>query len=469
MGFGQFVAIVRGRKVELIGVWAAIVVLAAVVSLLLPKRYTASAAVVVDVQAPELFTSTNSLNAGWVPSYVATQVDVLRSELVALKAIDSLGLDRDPQLREAWQKATEGAGDLRSWIAAELNKKLEVKASLQSNALYVAYTAPSPQRAAEVTNAVVRGYLTAAAEMKSQPTRQFTDFFDKRAKKLREELEQAQSRLSAFQRANGILAKEERLDVETARLNELNLQLVMLQSQLGDAASRRQEAFADPTRSPEVTGNALVMGLTADLNRQQGRLQELTSRLGDEHPQVVEVRAGIAELRRRIAAASTQVSGGVASTEAVFRNRLARVEVALAEQRARVLKLKEVRDKVDVLVRDVESAQKSYDMVLARASQTNLESQNTQTNVAVLKYASSPAKPSSPLLGLNIAIACVVGLVAGLGWVVLRELLDRRLRSREDVVADLQLVMLGELGDGRAVAGAPRLPWDRLRLAPPGG
>ncbi|MFO1288805.1 MAG: GNVR domain-containing protein [Rubrivivax sp.] len=431
-------------------------------SLLLPKRYTATAAVAVDIKAPELFSSTNSLNAGWVPSYIATQVDVLMSELVALKAIDALGLDRQPQQREAWLKATKGEGEFRSWIAAELHKKLDVKATLQSNALYVAYTAPSPQLAADVANAVVRGYIAAAVDMRAEPTRQFTGLFDERSKKLREELEAAQARLSAYQRANGILAKDERLDMETVRLNELNAQLIALQAQVADSASRRDVASADPSRSPEVMNSSLVAGLTVDLNRQQQRLQELMTRLGDEHPQVIEARASISELRRRIAATSSQVSSGLASTDAVNRNRLAYVESALAAQRAKVLTLKERRDKVEVLMRDVENAQKAYDMVATRASQTSLESQSTQTGVTVLKVASVPTTPSSPLLALNLAIAAVVGLIVALGAAVLRESLDRRLRACATTSSWICASrMLGELADVAEAGSRRLLGWPR--------
>lgn len=466
LSFRQLLAVLQGRKREVIGLWLAIVLLVALASLLLPKRYTATAAVVVDIKAPELFNSTNSLNAGWVPSYIATQVDVLTSELVALKAIDALKLDADAGQRADWVEATGGQGDLRRWIAGELHKKLDVKATLQSNALYVAYTARTPQQAADVTNAIVRGYIGAAVDMRVEPTRQFSGFFDERSKKLREALEEAQARLSAYQRTHGILAKDERLDMETLRLNELNAQLIALQAQVADSGSRRDQARADPAQSPEVMGNPMVAGLTADLNRQQARLQELSTRLGDAHPQVVETKASISELRRRIAAMSTQVSSGIASTDAVNRSRLAQVEAALAAQRAKVMLLKERRDHVDVLARDVENAQKAYDMVATRASQTNLESQNSQTSVSVLKYASVPTKPSSPLLGLNLAIAAVVGLLVAVGAAVLREFMDRRLRTRDDVVADLGIVLLGELADNAAPRTRRMLGWLRPRALP---
>lgn len=444
--FSQFVAIVRHGWGLCLGVCITIVFVVTAASLLLPKRYTAAAAVVVDVRAPELLNPANALDAGWVPSYVTTQIDVLKSERVALKAIEAVGLDRDPAQREAWLAATKGQGDFRRWLAARLQKRLDVKTSLQSNALYVAYTANEAELAANVVNAVVQGYISTAAEMRAEPTRRFSAFFDERARKLRAELEAAQARLSAYQRANGILAKDERLDAETARLNELSLQLIAMQAQVAESASRRAQAAIDPTRSPDVLGNPLVSGLIADLNRQQERLEELTTRLDEGHPQVIQARASIDELRRRISDMSSKVSSGVASVETVNRSRLARLEASLAEQRAKVLKLNERRDQVEVLVRDVEHAQKAYELVLTRAAQTSLESENTQTNVTVLQHASPPPLPTSPNLPLNVAIAFICGLLVSVGAIVMRELLNRRLHTREDLT-DLGLPFLVELAD----------------------
>jgi chain length determinant protein EpsF len=460
LSFKQFLAILRGRRREIMLIWAGLFGLVVAGSLSLPKQYTASAAIVIDVKAPELLNTPNALSVMTVPSYIATQVDVLRSERVALWAVRHLGLDRDVELRERWLKATEGKGDFESWLAARLHRKLDIKPSRESNAIYLDYTAKDPKEAASVVNAIVRGYIETTVELRIEPTRQFASFFDERSKRLREELEAAQLRLSDFQRETGILARDERLDVETARLNDLNAQLVALQSLAAESAGRRAQAAADPSRTLEVLNNPVVTSLSADLNRQQAHLQELTSRLGDQHPQVIEALASIAELRRRLTAATAQVSGGVAANDAVNRARVAQLESALAAQRAKVLALKEKRDEIEVLVRDVESAQKAYELVLVRGSQTNLESQNTQANVSILKNATEPASPSSPLIVLNAGIALVVGLIAAICHALVREHLDRRLRTVEDVVHDLRIVMLAELVDTstRGQARMPSLP-----------
>ena len=60
--------------------------------------------------------------------------------------------------------------------------------------------------------------------------------------------------------------------------------------------------------------------------------------------------------------------------------------------------MKQVRDDQAVLLREVESAQRVYDAAMGRMTQTRLESQTTQTNVAVINEAVEPIDPSFPKL-----------------------------------------------------------------------
>jgi capsular polysaccharide biosynthesis protein len=112
------------------------------------------------------------------------------------------------------------------------------------------------------------------------------------------------------------------------------------------------------------------------------------------------------------------------------------------------MQMKGLRDEAAVLLRDVENAQKVYDAGFARLNQTALESQATQTNVSVLKTATAPPFPSSPRLGLNGAIAVLLGAALGLATAVLRERRDWRLREDSDVFEILNQPLLGVLPQG---------------------
>src|SRR5690606_11394619 len=126
----------------------------------------------------------------------------------------------------------------------------------------------------------IQAYLDTTIELRVEPAKRFATLFDEQLKGARERLEQAQGKLSAYQREKGLIASDERIDVENIRLSELSSQLVGLQSLTAESRSRQAQIGSSST---EVLNNPLVAGLKADLSRQEARLKELSSRLGPQH------------------------------------------------------------------------------------------------------------------------------------------------------------------------------------------
>jgi chain length determinant protein EpsF len=438
----NFLAIVRARLWLLLVIMGVTVVTAVVVSFLLPKKYLAVASVVVDAKPDPVSAMIYPGLAS--PAFMATQVDVLSSDRVALRVVRDLKLTENSDIRQQWQDDTEGQGTVEQWLSDSLKKSLDIQPSKESNVISVAYKAPDPRFAAALANAFVQAYIATTLELRVDPAKQYNNFFDDRAKAARVALEAAQTRLTNFQRQNGIVVNDERLDVEMARLSELSSQLVTFQALTAESSSRQAQATgASADRLQEVLMNPVIGQLKSDLNRSETRLQELSTRYGDNHPQVVEARANIAELRSRVEAETRRVSGGATVANTINRQREADTRAALEAQRAKVVKLKSMRDEGSVLLRDVESAQRAFEGVSARLTQSGLESQSTQSNVNVLSQATAPVKPSSPNILLNTALSVVVGLVLGIGVVLLLELRDRRVRGVEDVMQALKLPILG--------------------------
>ena len=306
---------------------------------------------------------------------------------------------------------------------------------------------------------------TSSSDLRVEPAKRYNSFFDERAKELRDALEKAQTRLSAHQREKGILVNDEKLDVENARLGELSTQLVALQAEATQSANRRREARSNPGQMQEVLGNPLVSGLLGDLSRQENKLSELRQRLGDRHPEVVQLQASISNLQARVQAETRRVVGSLTVNDSVNQARLGGVRDALEQQRAKLLRLKGERDEAAVLQRDVENAQKAYDTVLARVSQTSTESQNTQTNVSLLQSATTPVSVSWPRTRLNLAAGVVLGMLLAVGLTILRELRDQRLRSLDDVAMLLKQPLLGVMPlRARALLGRSRAKLTRGRV-----
>jgi chain length determinant protein EpsF len=463
MTIAQILIVLRARWRFALLVMLAVVGSVTGINLMRAPQYTATASVVLDVKSPDPIAGM-VLPGMMAVSYMATQIGVMQSERVALRALRALQIDQDAQLQQQWRDATGGQGDFRSWLADLMLRNLEVTPARDANLIFVAYTSKDPNFSAAVANAFVKAYIDTTLDLRVEPARQYNSFFDQRARSMREELEAAQAKLSAYQQTKGIVASDERLDVENLRLAELSSQLVMLQGVANESGSRQSQSGTHAERMQEVINNPLLVGLSTDLSRQEGRLNELNSRLGDNHPQVAELRSTVAQLRARIDSETRRVAGSLAVNNNVNQSRLAQLRASVDEQRTKLLRLKGQRDEAAVLLRDVENAQRTYDVVLARASQSSVESQNTQTNVSVLKQASAPPVPSSPRTLLGLAVSIFVGGLLAVGSVLLRELRDRRLRTDEDVMLGLRQPLLGVLP---ARARKPQPSRSRTRLMAP--
>jgi chain length determinant protein EpsF len=460
MTFSQFLAILLARKWAAITVFVFVVVVTIAISLLLPPQYTGEASVVIDVKPDPL---TSVLNPALIsPSYMATQVDILTSDRVTSRVIRDLKLTDSPEVRRHWQEETNGQGPIEQWLIDQLNRKLDVKPSRDSNVITIGYKSPDPRFAAALANAYAQAFIATTLELRSEPAQRYAQFFNSQAKDALASLQQAQTRLASFEQQNGIVASDERFDVENTRLNELSSQLVSVQSLVADSNSRQSQAQRGVSdRMQEVIGNPLIANLKAELAKSEAALEQLSSRLGSANPQVIEARANVAQLRSRIDSETQRITASVGVGNRINMQREAELRQQLAEQRARVLKMKEVRDKAQVLQREIDNAQRTYDNVRLRLDQSGLESQTTQGYVNMLTAALPPATPSFPNMVLNVPLAIVMGLLLAIGVAMLLETVDRRLREPADVVALLGLPVLGVLpqpGAKRYVSGRLALP-----------
>lgn len=457
MTFDQFLRIVRARWILASAIFLTIVTVTLILSLLWPKSYSATASVMVDMR-PDPVSATSSSLGATPTSHIATQVDIIASKRVALHVLRLTGLDQSTEMRQRWAKETKERGSYQDWLATMLGKSLEIKPSRESNVIEIGYEGSNPSFAAALANAFARAYIESSTQLRVDPARQYADFFEERAKIARDKLQRAQLALSEAQKNTDILATDERMDVETMRLNELSQQVLALKALRIESANRSSQARMRPDQSAEVLNNAVVSSLKNQLSAQEANLNQLSERLGDNHPQLIEIKASIQSLRNKIAAETGRVTNSVASNDTINSSREAAATAAYDAQRAKLMRLKEERSQLSVLEREVDSAQRVYDAIQLRLSQTNLESNNSQSGVVLLSAAAEPLSPSSPKLLLNMALAIVLGALLALITVLGVELLDRRVRGPFDLVDALELPVIGVLPSTQSKYH-PRLPW----------
>lgn len=473
MTLSHFLAVLRARWRFALAVLLVTVSTAAAAALLMPRSFTATAALLIDVSRPDPVTG-QSNGGNPSPAILSTQLGVLRSERVALEVVRELGLASQPKARADWLAATQGQGDIAGWLATRLQKTVEITPERDSNVVAISARAPDAAQAARVANAFAQAYLSVSAAVRAEVAQGATSFFVQRAGELRAKFEQAQSRLAAYQRDKGVVVGDERLNSEVARLNELDTQLTLSQAAAAESAGRR--AFASQggaDQLPDAQASPVLGGLRVDLVRAELQLQELTARLNDAHPQVIQARNTVALLRNRLDAETRRVGGSLNAVNSAQRQREAELRGAVEAQRARVLRLKTVQGDGQMLLRDVENAQRAYNDVQAKLNQASLESHALQGNATLLAPAIEPGTPSSPRRLVTVGLAAALALLLAAVAVVLMEVADPRLRTDEMAVTLLEQSLLGVVPrpDGGGALPARKRPlvepgWPR-RLAPP--
>jgi polysaccharide biosynthesis transport protein len=422
-----------------------------------PKRYTAETAVVVDIRSPDPVSAV-LMPTMMVPGNLGTQIDIIKSDRVARKVARMLRLDQDTHVKAMWLETTGGKGKVEDWMSDLLLKGLKVSPSRDSSILTISYQGGDPTFAAAAANAFAQAYMEASIELKIEPARQYSQWFGEQAKILRENVERAQARLSDFQRQKGIVATDDNMDAEHAKLRELSTRLTAVQGDLRDAQSKQRTGVTSPGTLPEVMQNSAIQNLRASINQLEVKLKEAARNLGASHPQFQRMEAELSELRNRLAAETSHAVSSYSSSTAVARTKEAELKLAIDAQTKKVLNMKGERDEITVLMRDVETAKRAYEAVTTRLTQTNLESQANRTNVSVLTPAVEPIEPSFPppllkALLITLAASVVFAFGAALG----AEFLDPRIRTAGDLGEMLQIPVL-------AVIERSKLP---RRLAPP--
>src|SRR6267142_1471242 len=392
MDLNQYILALKARRKAFVTVLAVTIFTAIVAALVIPKRYDATATILIDARDEQTMAPAR-MSPRERAGYIFTQMELIASGKVAHKVVRDLKLAGQPGVREDWEKDTGGVGSIEEWLATNLLEKLKVDSGA-SNILNVKYSANDPKKAADIANAFAKAYLDVALELRTEPSREAGQWFDEQLKALRADVTGAQTKLTAYQKEKGVVGGDERMDVEYTRLAELNGELGRQKTATLDAQTRYKQAQdliaggVSLEAFPEVLANGYIITVKSALQAAEGRLKD---------------------------------------------------------QSERIMKMRESRVDMAVLTRDLDNAQRAYDGALGRAIAVKVDSKVRQTNLAMLTPAVEPLKPAVPKVGLISALSVVIGLLLAAGMVYLLEVLDRRVRSRTDLESRLAVPSLGLL------------------------
>lgn len=429
---GQLLRTVAARWWLVIGVGTITLAGGIAASALLPPSYTAAAQMVVDptdlnLVQNELTPRLPAADAG--VSAIETEARIIASDSVLRRVVDRLHLEQDREFfhRAVWRDggwlenamitlgaATPNAEADPALVALDaLRRKVAAHRAERTYVIDVVVKSGDPSKAARIANTICAEYLAAKSDARATVARRAADELIARLDELRAAVRVADEKVAKFREDN---------ELETADGRLLSDQQVTeLATQVGAAAARTAEARVKVAETGGVNPDAVrsddVRALrqqVADLTRSEA---ELSTRLGPDHPQMVQVRAQVAAANRALSAAIARVGAAnrgdydrSAASEQALATALGQMRPALTRNTQAQVTLREYE-------REAEARVSVYEAFLHRAHEAVEQERLDTTNARVITEAVPPRKrgfPPSPTVLLPGALLVGLGMGAGL-------------------------------------------------------
>ncbi len=304
--------------------------------------------------------------------------------------------------------------------------------------IQISFTSPYPGKAAQIANAVVDAYLVDTLEAKYQATRRASVWLQDRLRELREQAATAERAVVEYKTKNNIVESGGRL-MGDQQLAEINSQLVLARAQEAEAKARL-ERIDVVLRSGAVEGNVTDALRNDVIVRLRGQLLDITkresdwsARYGADHLAVVNLRNEMREIRRSILDELSRIAETYKSDYEISKARTESIQQSMGT----VVAESQTTSQAQVALKDLESQAQSYRALYDNFLQRYMESVQQQTfpitEARFITLATPPQSKSSPRTLLVLAISIFIGAAGGLGAALVRELLDRVIRTTDQV------------------------------------
>lgn len=458
-GVADLIAFARRQSTIIVAVL--LVALAAGVLYLVntPPSYTAQATMIIDTHKNNVFQQQQLIGDTPVDTaMVESQVEVLRSENIALAVIKQLRLTDDPEfvgpgggllggMVSAVAKLLQGEAplsetDLSRRAAEAFGKQLSVKRVGLTYVIEVAFTSHDRAKAASIANAVADAYINDQLNAKYQAAKRASVWLQERIGELRTQSSSAERAVVDFRNQNNLVNSGGGKLINEQQLSELNTQMILARGQTAEAKARldriNEILKADPDATvTDTLHNEVITKLRQQYLEIKARESEWSVRYGADHQATIQLRQQMQELRRSIGDELQRIAQTYKSDYEIARQR----EQALDRGVADAVSDTQLTDQAKVRLHELESSADTfrtlYNNFLQRYTESVQQLSFPITEARVITAATPPLNRSKPKPVLTMAIVSFLGL--GLGMLIgrLRDLSDRSFRSSDQVEAAL--------------------------------
>ena len=366
--------------------------------------------------------------------FIATQIRLVQSDSVLRPVAAKYNL-----------LAHEGQTDIRPDSPVQL-KNLKIARPPNTYLLLVSYRSPDATLAAKVANAVAQSYLTHTYNIRIRASSNLTDFMEQQLDELRAKMERSSLALNRFERELNMINPEEKTNILTARLLQLNTEYTNAQTDRVKKEAAFQSIKNDTLEAAQVStqGEALKR-LTERLGELREKFAELKSHYGPAHPEFKRASAQLAELERQLEAGRRNISGRV---EIEFRESSRREQMLLGEVAGSKREFDRINSRsfqYQSLKREADADKRLYEELVRKIKEAGINAGFQNSNIRVADPARPPQRPIFPDVRLNLLVALLLSTIIAVGVAVASDALDTTVRDPDQVARTLGTEVIGSL------------------------
>lgn len=474
----EYLRVLIKRKWVVIASLTLIFGVVAIATLRATRIYDAGGSIAISKTDPAMLNLNNPSNGGGAdysdPTDLDTEVSILRSDLLALQVIKQLNLDKQPEFggsEEAPSQSLELTTDVIQPDSAKTTALLEafkgnLRVTLRPNTrvIDIHYKSSDPDLAARVVNTLIHTYIEQNFKTRFESTMQASDWPSKQLVDLQMKVETSQEKLVQYQKEHEILGIDEKQNIITSKLDELNKELTAAESERMEKESiYRLVQSGDPdTAAAAAVGSTAGAGRTSStssllekLREQQADLKiqvaQLGTQFGPSYPKVAQLNSQLKEVEAQIQIEMTKVVSRVRSDYLASLQRENMLHAAMDKQKQEANRLNESAIEYSLLRRDLETNRTLYEGLLEKLKEAGVTAGLRSTNIRPVDEARVPTAPADPNVPRNLTFARALGLTTGIGLAFLLEGVDNTVRTPEQAQVISALPSLGMIPLGSRI------------------
>jgi len=396
------------------------------------------------------------------PTDLDTEVRILQSDLLALQVVRQLNLDKRAEFGGSSPiKQPALAPDPLQQDSARTTALLNgfkgglsVASIPNTRIIEIRYRSSDPQLASNAVNTLASTYVEQNFKTKFESTMQASDWLSKQLVDLQMKVETSQEKLVRYQKEHEILGIDEKQNITTEKLDEINKELTAAEAdRMQKEATYRQTQSSDPVEVAAAVSLATGGGgssgtvLIDKLREQQASLKiqiaDLSTQFGPAYPKVAQLNGQLKEVDRQLQTEITKVVDRLRGEYQAALQHENMLHAAFDQQKQQANKLNESAITYSLLKRDVETNRTLYEGLLEKLKEAGVTAGLRSNNFRIMDPARVPTAPVEPNIPRNLLFAVALGLTSGIGLAFLLEHMDNTVRTTEQAQMISALPSLG--------------------------